>query len=558
MKQRGFKRHETSLLFAIMIVVIVTGLLDTRHNYFSDAWTSLVDITRQTSMLGIFSLGAAIVIISGGIDLSAGSVIAFSGTICATFLLLLAPDEMTGGQPLGTTVITLAILGTLVVGFMIGSLHAWLITVVGLPPFVATLATLVGLRSLGRAICQNVTESVLGGQSSQIQIFDQSFRYLATSVWIPALIFLGLAALCWLIMDRTVTGRHLYALGGNETATQLSGIQTDQLKWLAYCISAMLSSIAGILYIGDQAVADPQSLGRGYELNAIAAAVVGGCSLQGGVGSIPGTVLGALFLRTVIDGVAKVIKTGADVYEGLIVGVVVVLAVAFSQVDAARLKGKRFFSNRLGAVTILNLSVLAAALATLIGPTILNAILDLTGWATRGSVTLRDTRLEGSHLALFAGIGTFLLLLLERVSWSSKTKKLLLAVLVVGLLSGAFLLDRYLPRIRYQRATSAVVQAGGGLEKVADGTAAVLSGTNIDDKSFIQLTSHLQYLTDLVEIRLDGTSITDDAFSRIEHLSVLKRLNISETYVTKAGLRRLARKVSNVQVTADNLKEADP
>src|SRR5262245_40291156 len=81
--------------------------------------------------------------------------------------------------------------------------------------------------------------------------------------------------------------RHLYALGGNEQAARLSGIQTDRLKWLAYCISAVLSSIAGILYIGDQSVADPQTLGRGYELNAIAAAVVGGCSLQGGAGTIP-------------------------------------------------------------------------------------------------------------------------------------------------------------------------------------------------------------------------------------------------------------------------------
>src|SRR5581483_11856382 len=110
--------------------------------------------------------------------------------------------------------------------------------------------------------------------------------------------------------------------------SRLSGIRTERLKWLAYSISALTSAIAGILYIGDQSVADPQTLGRGYELNAIAAAVVGGCSLQGGVGSIPGTVLGCLFLRVVIDGIAKIIKTGADLYEGLIVGIVLVIAVA--------------------------------------------------------------------------------------------------------------------------------------------------------------------------------------------------------------------------------------
>ena len=118
-----------------------------------------------------------------------------------------------------------------------------------------------------------------------------------------------------MLLRQTVVGRHLYALGGNEQAARLSGIRTDRLKWLAYCISAMCASLAGILFIGDQSVADPQTLGRGYELNAIAAAVVGGCSLQGGVGTVSGTILGCLFLRSVIDGIAKIIKTGADVYR---------------------------------------------------------------------------------------------------------------------------------------------------------------------------------------------------------------------------------------------------
>src|SRR5262249_7551343 len=160
--------------------------------------------------------------------------------------------------------------------FLIGSLHAWMITVIGLPPFVATLATLVGLRSLGRALVEHATQQVFGGRSTQIQIYDAHFRYLATSGWIPALLFLALARFLWLLRTRRVVGRHLHALGGNEEAARLSGIRTDRLKWLAYCVAAMLSSLTGILYIGEQSVADPQTLGRGYELNAIAAAVVGG------------------------------------------------------------------------------------------------------------------------------------------------------------------------------------------------------------------------------------------------------------------------------------------
>jgi ribose/xylose/arabinose/galactoside ABC-type transport system permease subunit len=360
---RALQRTEIGLLAAIVLVVVLTGLLDSQHTYFTSPKASAVDILRQTALLGIFTLGAAIVIIAGGIDLSSGSVIAFSGTICAVIMLLLAPQEMKSAQPIGLGVIAVAIAGALVVGLLIGTLHAWLITVIGLPPFVATLASLVGLRSLGRMLIANATAN-----NSQIQIFDKQFRYLATSVWIPVVIFLSLSALAWLLMSRTVIGRHLHALGGNEEAARLSGIQTDRLKWLAYVLSALVSSVAGVLYIGEEAVADPQRQGVGYELNAIAAAVVGGCSLRGGVGAIPGAVLGALFLRTVIDGVDKMIKTGADVFQGLIVGCVVVVAVAFTQLRQAGRSGKQFFPGPLGAVTIVILSLLAGVLAMLFSP----------------------------------------------------------------------------------------------------------------------------------------------------------------------------------------------
>src|SRR5262249_6526297 len=151
-----------------------------------------------------------------------------------------------------------------------------------------------------------------------------------TAPWVPIFLFVLLAVVAWVLMSRTVAGRHLHALGGNEQAAKLSGIQTDRLKWLAYCISAVGGSVAGLLDVSDTTTANPQNLGRGYELNAIAAAVVGGCSLTGGVGTITGTVLGVLFLRSVIDGVAKIIKSNAEVYEGLIVGAVVVIAVALT------------------------------------------------------------------------------------------------------------------------------------------------------------------------------------------------------------------------------------
>jgi ribose/xylose/arabinose/galactoside ABC-type transport system permease subunit len=355
-------RSEGGLILANVVVLLLAGLLDTEHNYWYKPADSAVEILRETSLLGIFALGSAIVIIAGGIDLSSGSMIAFSSTLCATFMLLLAPEAMKYAQPVGGGVIAVAIAGTLVAALLVGSLHTWLITVVELPPFVATLATLVGLRSLARALVSYVNEG-----SSKIPIFDDNFRALGGSIWVPVLLFVVLAALAWVLMSRTVTGRRLYALGGNENAARLSGIQTDQLKWLAYCLSAVSAAIAGILYAGYGGGAYPETQGKGYELNAIAAAVVGGCSLRGGAGTIPGTVLGALFLRVINDAIAKIIKATADIYEGLIVGVVVVVAVAFTQLRQAGRQGKQFFSGALGLVMIVTLSLLLGVLAMVFG-----------------------------------------------------------------------------------------------------------------------------------------------------------------------------------------------
>jgi ribose/xylose/arabinose/galactoside ABC-type transport system permease subunit len=267
------------------------------------------------------------VIIAGGIDLSAGSMIALSGTICATTMLALAPTQMMGFKPVGPLVVALAIAASLLTGFLVGTLHAWLITAVRLPPFIATLATLVGLRSFARALCESTTSAFTPTKSATINVADPLFKTIRDNVSIPVAVFCALAFFTWLLLTRTVLGRHLQALGGNEQAARLAGIRTENVKWFAYCFGAMTAALAGLFYVANESVAAPVNQGRGHELNAIAAAVVGGCSLSGGVGTVPGTVLGAIFLRVVIDAVSKLIKTGADVYEGLIVGVVVVLEV---------------------------------------------------------------------------------------------------------------------------------------------------------------------------------------------------------------------------------------
>jgi ribose/xylose/arabinose/galactoside ABC-type transport system permease subunit len=530
---RFLRRHETALFLALLLVVGLTTLFDSQHNYWHSPGTNGTLLLRQTSLLGIFALGSAVVIIAGGIDLSSGAVICFSGTICASLLLLLAPDRMRGGEVLiGLPVIAVAIVGTLIIGFLIGSLHAWLITVVRLPPFIATLATLVGLRSFAWAICGSVTRVSLGASSSQIQVFDPRFRYLATSIWIPAVIFVVLAVGSWVMLSRTVLGRHLYALGGNEEAARLSGVRTDRLKWFAYCLSAVLSSITGILYICEVSVADPQSLGMGYELNAIAAAVVGGCSLQGGVGSIEGTVLGTIFLRAVIDGVAKVIKVQSKVYEGLIVGVVVVLAVALS--ETARFRGRKgFFDGALGLVAAVNLSLFAGVMAALVGPTLGE------GWTT----------LNGTVLGIWTAGSLFALLLFVRSGLLGIQRRVGAVILGFAVIATYFSLDRGLPAYQQHAATAAVKNAGGKISTAANGGVRVdFSGTDLDDAALKRLADSLSSLH-VAELSLAGTSVSDDGLDALSTLTPLKRIDLRQTRVTRAGTRGLGRALPDVDIT---------
>ncbi len=530
---RFWKRHEFALLAAVLVVLVLTTILDRNHNYLTQWRLSTIDLTRQTSLLALFALGAAVVIIAGGIDLSTGSVIAFSGTICATLLLVLAPEAVEQSKPLGAGVIAAAIAGTLLVGLLIGSLHAWLITRIGLPPFVATLGTLVGLRSLSRAIVENVTESLLGGARTQINISDPMFRELSGAIsgtaWNLAGLVLVIAAALWVLLSKTVTGRHLYALGGNEQAARLSGIQTDRMKWLAYCISAVLSSLAGILYVSQLSVADPQTLGRGYELNAIAASVVGGCSLQGGIGTIPGTLLGSFFLRVVIDGVAKIIKTGADVYEGLIVGVLVVFAVTFTGTSAKVGSKRTLFDGPLGWVTIANLTLLAGAMMALIGVKFVEG----------------RTQMNAVWLASLAAGATLLLLLLLRTDWSSVTKRRFGAAWAVLVIVTAIGCDVAYPRVQRRSLVATVHKLGGSVTEGDRGIIVDLSGTHCDDAAFKRIVPGLKFFATLNELRLRDTTVTDaglDALRKtFESSSPLKRLDVTGSKITPGGLTRLKR-----------------
>jgi ribose/xylose/arabinose/galactoside ABC-type transport system permease subunit len=363
---RQFLRSsEWALVVAILLAVAMTAAVDANHSYWFRPLESIRDIARNTALLGIFALGATVVIIAGGIDLSAGSMIALSGTVSATTMLALAPAQMMGFKPVGPVVVATAVAASLLAGFLVGTLHAWLITSIRLPPFIATLATLVGLRSFARALCESCTATLTPTKNALINVSDPFFKMVRENVWIPVAVFLALAIVTWLILTRTVLGRHIHALGGNEQAARLAGIRTDNVKWFAYCYGAMTAALAGLFYVANESVAAPVNQGRGHELNAIAAAVVGGCSLAGGVGTGPGTVLGAIFLRVVIDAVSKIIKTGADVYEGLIVGIVVVIAVTFGQIGQMARGGRLLLPGALGLCAIPTLAILCGAVVSM-------------------------------------------------------------------------------------------------------------------------------------------------------------------------------------------------
>lgn len=311
---------EIGLVVGIIVALTSIYFLDRSGSFFSTY--SRQTMLHQIALFGVLAVGVAVVIISGGIDLSIGAVVALSSVVCAKLLREWLRNGAAPNVEPGLPIVALAISITLLMGLSIGLLHAGMINYLRLPPFIATLATMAGLRSLASILSRNST----------INANYPSFRVLGNNPWWTLAIFAVVATTMSVVMGATVLGRHLFALGGNETAARLSGLPTQRLKAVAYGISGLLASLGGILFTGRSGQADAR-LGVSYELIAITAAVVGGCSLSGGVGSIRGTVLGLVLIQIVIKATGQLAPQGIDStqVEGLVLGTVVVLAVAFNQ-----------------------------------------------------------------------------------------------------------------------------------------------------------------------------------------------------------------------------------
>lgn len=277
---------------------------------------NLENLFRRTALFGIISIGVAFVIVTGGIDLSIGSVVCLVG--CGVPWLL-----TTQGWPVSAALVVAA-----VVSAGIGLFHGLLITRLGLPPFVVTLCGLLLYRGVARGFTQDQTVGFGSGykglrllSTGEIPIpFVSGF-----SIPAPWIFLIGVAVLAAVFLNRTIYGRYLLALGCNEQAARYSGINTGRMTVLAYVISSSLAGLGGLLFVLDVNSAQPVDFGNFYELYAIAAAVLGGCSLRGGEGTIVGVIVGAALMQ-VLRNMITLVTTHNNI-EFAIIGAVILAGV---------------------------------------------------------------------------------------------------------------------------------------------------------------------------------------------------------------------------------------
>ncbi len=314
------------ILGLLIAVLIFTAVLEPR---FLTAY-NIQNTIRWTSLFGIISIGAAFVIITGGIDLSIGSVIGLVGVLLPMMLINLQWS------------VAASLIAVLVVSLSIGVLHGVLITKVRLQPFVVTLCGLLFYRGFARWMTGDQTQG-FGNQFDglrqlaigRIQITE------AFGIPMPFIVLVVLAALAGLFLNYTVWGRYLLALGRNEEAARYSGINTQRMIIIAYIIGSVTAGIGGILFALDVNSVQPAVHGNFYELYAIAAAVLGGCSLRGGEGTILGVVIGAAVMRVLYNAI-NILGIPTQL-EFAIIGAVILLGVTTDELV------KRVAANRRGA-----------------------------------------------------------------------------------------------------------------------------------------------------------------------------------------------------------------
>ena len=305
MKQKKLSNilSEFGVLFALFALIIVLGIASPEFRTVDN----FLSLLRQSSINGFLAFGMTCVILTGGIDLSVGSVLALTSALVAGF--------MTQGIPA-----PVAMLAGIVIGILFGIISGLLVTAGKIQPFIATLVTQIVFRGFtmiytgGRPI-SGLGDSFLFKFVGKGNLFGIPF---------PVVLFVVIFLIMWFVLEKTTFGRRLYATGSNAAAAKLAGVNIDKTKIMTYAISGGMAALAGLILLSRLGSAQPRA-GEGYELDAIAAVAVGGTSMNGGVGTITGTLLG-VFVMSLLKTGLPYIGLQAN-WQQIITGIVLIVAI---------------------------------------------------------------------------------------------------------------------------------------------------------------------------------------------------------------------------------------
>jgi ribose transport system permease protein len=306
------------VLIILGALVQVAGIYLTGEGRFL-SWQNISIVAQQAAVNAVLAAGMTFVILTGGIDLSVGSILATSAMIG----LIVSLDYG-----------NLGIVAALVMGLVIGLANGSLISFLRLPPFIVTLGSLTAVRGLARLLGGDTT--VFNPSLPFAFIGNGSLTIVPGYISVPWLVIIAFLVilLSWLILRRTVLGVHIYAVGGNESAARLSGIKVPFVLLFVYGTSGLLAGLGGVMQAARLYAANGSQLGQSYELDAIAAVILGGTSFVGGIGSIWGTLIGALIIAVLSNGL--ILLGVSDVWQYIVKGGVIIGAVAL---DRYRLQG---------------------------------------------------------------------------------------------------------------------------------------------------------------------------------------------------------------------------
>ena len=288
-----------ALIFLVIVIGAISPDFRTVNNFLS--------LLRQSAINGLIAFGMTCVILTGGIDLSVGSVLALTSIICAHTIKIGLPAQ-------------LSMLIALIFGIILGTVSGLMVTKSRLQPFIATLITMTGYRGLTMILSGGKPISRLGNNLLLNQIGKGSFLGIPIPVWILIIFF----AIFLFVLKKTVLGRQIYATGSNAKAAELAGININNIKLIVYAVSGFMASLSGLILVSRLGSAQP-TLGSGYELDAIAAVALGGTSMTGGRGKITGSLIGILIIAVLNNGL-NIIGV-SSYYQDVVKALVIFLAV---------------------------------------------------------------------------------------------------------------------------------------------------------------------------------------------------------------------------------------